>query len=77
MPVRYCLGPRHDPVSPIASSVVYPLPPFDLLLSPVIAAAAMSFGSVSVVTNALRLRKVRFQLVGTAKRGIGYSGWRQ
>ena len=41
---------------PIAAGVFYPI--FGWLLSPMLASAAMSFSSVSVIANALRLRKV-------------------
>jgi len=42
---------------PIAAGVLYPF--FGLLLSPILASAAMTFSSVSVITNALRLRAIK------------------
>ena len=42
---------------PVAAGILYPF--FGLLLSPIIASAAMTFSSVSVISNALRLRSVK------------------
>jgi Cu+-exporting ATPase len=42
---------------PLAAGVLYPV--FGVLLSPIVAGAAMAMSSVSVVTNALRLNKVK------------------
>jgi Cu+-exporting ATPase len=42
---------------PIAAGILYPF--FGILLSPMIASAAMTFSSVSVITNALRLSKLK------------------
>lgn len=42
---------------PVAAGVLYPF--FGLLLSPVVAAAAMALSSVSVIANAMRLRTVK------------------
>jgi len=46
---------------PVAAGILFPF--FGILLSPIIAAAAMSFSSVSVISNALRLRKVKLNSI--------------
>ena len=50
---------------PVAAGVFYPL--FGILLSPLLAGAAMAFSSVTVVTNANRLRRFRPRLTTTER----------
>ena len=66
LPTRPCrYRPRFAPLFarcaalgiPVAAGVLYPF--FGVLLSPIFAGAAMAMSSVSVVTNALRLRRVK------------------
>jgi Cu+-exporting ATPase len=52
---------------PVAAGILYPV--FGLVLSPIIAAAAMSLSSVSVVGNALRLRRIRMTVPSVGREG--------
>jgi Cu+-exporting ATPase len=47
---------------PVAAGVLYPM--WGLLLSPILAGAAMAFSSVSVVTNSLRLKRWKYEVEG-------------
>ena len=52
-------GSAGDTAKAIAAGVLYPI--FGILLSPMIAALAMSFSSVSVISNSLRLRSINLK----------------
>src|SRR5207249_6757039 len=64
----------HVVLIPVAAGVLYPF--WGVLLSPILAGAAMAFSSVSVVTNSLRLKRWRYEVSAVAARAEATWLWR-